>query len=176
MKEFLSKFLPAEKVQEILDAYKAKNTDATDLPTYIPKKRLDEVIAKRDEIKAALEAIPADWKTKLDDLQDSLTKEQGARAKAEANAAAFQADLSLSDKLHKVNARNFTAVKALIDPKKPVDEEIARLQKDEAYLFGAAKPPLPKGTGKGGDGDKEEPPAFDMNKARVAMGLPEQVK
>ena len=80
MRTFLSKYMSAEALDELENAYKNANAGATGLPVYIPKSRFDEENTKRknaeqlvagfeeDKKKAVREAvekykdIPDDWK------------------------------------------------------------------------------------------------------------------
>ena len=67
MKNFLAKFLSQEEIATIVEKYKEKNPGAADLPEYISKKCLDEVIGERENAKNALKAIPENWKKQLED-------------------------------------------------------------------------------------------------------------
>ena len=179
MKNFLAKFLSQEEIATIVEKYKEKNPGAADLPEYISKKRLDEVIGERENAKNALKAIPENWKKQLEDAQSQAKAHEEAKKAIEAEFAAFKesskAEQDLIGKLYAAKAKNHIAVRALIDKTKPVDEEIARLQKEEPYLFGStgsSKPP--KGTDKDGgdDDDTGSKGGFDLEAARAALGLP----
>ena len=90
MRNFLAKFMSAEDLDKLEEAYKAKNEGATGLPVYIPKLRFDEVDGKRkaaeqtiagfeaEKTKAVNEAtavykdIPSDWKAQLESAKNAL--------------------------------------------------------------------------------------------------------
>lgn len=169
MRKFLSKFLDAAKIDEIVTAYKAKNEGAEDLPVYIPKSRFDEKNdalneankkiegfekEKSDAIKAATEPleaklkdIPEDWKQQLTDAQEAL-KTQKSDYEGKLAAASAEADRTV--KIYGSGARNVKAVRALLDDTKPIDEQLKALKESDPYLFHAGG--LGKGTGKGDDG------------------------
>lgn len=168
MRKFLSKFLDAAKIDEIVEAYKAKNEGAEDLPVYIPKSRFDEknndlVEAnkrisnfekeKSDAIKAAtapleakLKGIPDDWQQQLTDAQNALTTQKD---EYEGKLAAASAEADRTAKIYGSGARNVKAVRALLDDTKPIDEQLTALKESDPYLFHASG--LGKGTGKGDD-------------------------
>lgn len=169
MRSFLSKFLDAAKIDEIVTAYKAKNEGAEDLPVYIPKSRFDDKNKelndakktiegfekeKSDAIKAAtapleakLKEIPEDWKQQLDDAKNAL-ETQKTEYEGKLTAATVEADRTA--KIYGSGARNVKAVRALLDDTKPIDEQLEALKKSDPYLFTTRG--LGKGTGKGDDG------------------------
>lgn len=168
MRSFLSKFLEAAKVDEIVNAYKAKNEGAEDLPVYIPKSRFDDKNNKLTEaenkirdfektkaeaIKAAtapleakLKAIPEDWEQQLKDANTALATQ---KTEYEGKLAAASAEADRTAKIYGSGARNIKAVRALLDDTKPVDEQLKALKESDPYLFNASG--LGKGTGKGDD-------------------------
>lgn len=175
MRSFLSKFLGADKVNEILEAYKAKNEGAEDLPVYIPKSRFDEKNKalsdaenkikgfdkeKEDAIKAAtapleakLKEIPTDWQKQLSDARAALDTQ---KTEYEGKLAAANAEADRTAKIYGSGARNVKAVRALLDDTKPIDEQLTALKESDPYLFNSSG--FGKGTGKGddshgGDGD-----------------------
>lgn len=165
MRSFLLKFLDAAKVDEIEAAYKAKNADSSGLPIYIPKTRFDEVDGKRKAAEELLKAVPTDWEDQMKALRTQLESQKGdyegrltaQQADYESRLAAAAAEAERTAKVYGAHARNVKAVLALIDSAKPVDEQIAALQKSDPYLFEISGGP--KGTGKGdgehgGDGDE----------------------
>lgn len=169
MRKFLSKFLEAAKVEEIVSAYKAKNEGVDDLPVYIPKSRFDDknnALAdaekritdfekeKSEAIKAAtapleakLKDIPEDWQQQLTDAQTALETQ---KTEYEGKLAAASAEADRTAKIYGSGARNIKAVRALLDDTKPVDEQLKALKESDPYLFNASG--LGKGTGKGDDG------------------------
>ena len=169
MRKFLSKFLDAAKIDEIVEAYKAKNEGVEDLPVYIPKSRFDEKNTelteankkisgfekeKSDAIKAAtapleakLKEIPEDWQQQLTDAQTALETQ---KTEYEGKLAAASAEADRTAKIYGSGARNIKAVRALLDDTKPVDEQLTALKESDPYLFNASG--LGKGTGKGDDG------------------------
>lgn len=174
MRKFLSQFLDNVKVEEIEAAYKQKNPDSSELPTYIPKTRLDDEIGKRKDAETKLKAVPEDWKTQLEEAKkavtDTKTEYEGKLAEAKKSA---ENDLLI----YKSGARNITAVKALIDSSKPVEEQLTALKTSDPYLF-AGNGGMGKGTGKGddshgGDGDDGGKPEDKLSTAAMyrAVGL-----
>ena len=158
MKQFLSKFLSAEEVEKIEEAFKNKNTDSSGLPIYIPKSRFDEVDAKRKLAEENLKAVPTDWKAQLDNLNAQITEQKQTfetklteqKTGFEAQIAAIKAESERTAKVYGSGARNVKAVMALIDPNKAIDEQLVALQKSDPYLFNTSN--VPKGTGKGDNG------------------------
>lgn len=168
MRSFLSKFLEAAKVDEIVNAYKAKNEGAEDLPVYIPKSRFDEKNTKlseaenkikgfdkekADAIKAATEPleaklreIPDNWRQQLDDANNALETQ---RTEYEGKLAAAATEADRTAKIYESGARNIKAVRALLDDTKPIDEQLKALKGSDPYLFNNHG--IGKGTGKGDD-------------------------
>lgn len=169
MRKFLSKFLEAARIDEIVEAYKAKNDGAEDLPVYIPKSRFDDkntaleeankkidnfekekseaVKAATAPLEAKLKEIPEDWKQQLETAQTAL-ETQKTDYEGKLAAAASEADRTA--KIYGSGARNIKAVRALLDDTKPIDEQLEALKKSDSYLFHNSG--LGKGTGKGDDG------------------------
>lgn len=187
MKNFLKKYgLTDEEIAKVtakyVDAHKGDSNPPTELPVHIGKSRLDEVleqkkaaetekataIKERDDAQKALETLknsqPNDVKVAVEAAQKEWDKQKKAEIKA------LQDDYALTEAIHAAKGRNVKAIKALIDPTKKVEEEIARLQKDEAYLFASDDGGIPSGTGKtgpnaGGNNDAE------MASMRRAVGI-----
>lgn len=169
MRSFLSKFLEADKIDEIVSAYRAKNSGAEDLPIYIPKSRFDDKNAKlteaegkiteiENQLKAAqeqLKAVPENWKQQLDDAKAAL-ETQKIEYEGKLTAAVAEADRTA--KIYGSGARNAKAVRALLDDTKPIDEQLEALKKSDSYLFNTRG--LGKGTGKSSEeedtGSKEK--------------------
>jgi DNA-binding transcriptional MerR regulator len=175
MKKFLQKYGVSEEVlTALLEAYKKEHPEATELPEYIGKSRFDEVNKKLKDSEKKV----ADLEKQVGDLTSSsqsaieaavkkATDELTATHKAEVDK--LTKDHSIEVAIMAAKGRNVKAIKALIDPEKKVEDEIARLQKDEAYLFGA-EDDIPGGTGKNGNSgttssDKE------LNAMRDAVGV-----
>ena len=173
MKNFLKKYMTEEALAEVEAKYIATHSGATGLPTYVGKERLDEVIGQRDAANAAKKQS-----------EDALTAAQAAheaavqKAVAEANAAkdgeieALKKDFATTEAIFTAKGRNVKAIKALIDPTKKVEDELARLKKDEAYLFHSDSPAddIPSGTGKDGVGTKGNSDA-EVAQMRRAVGI-----
>lgn len=175
MKKFLQKYgLTEEEINKVLEAYKKDHPDAKDLPEYIGKSRFDEVNGK---LKAS-EGEVTTLKKQIEDLQkggDEATKaavkaaEDALKATHQSEIDALKKDFEMENAILKAHGKNVKAIKALIDPEKKVDEEIARLQKDEAYLFGE-EDDIPGGTGKkGGSGGQSS--EKELNAMRDAVGV-----
>ena len=175
MYKFLSKFLSQEQLTQVVEAYKASNPKESELPVYVSKARLDEVLAERDDYKTKYKAIPQNWQEQIAEAKKLYDDEVAAHTQTktdyEAKLTSAKKDAEIDSKLYLAKAKNITAVKALIDNTKPIDDEIKRLQKDESYLFGLDK--MPYGTGKNGNSDSDEPDGeLGEEKMRAALGLP----
>ena len=176
MKKFLQKYGVSEEVlTALLEAYKKDgHADATDLPEYIGKTRFDEVNKKlkdsekkvtdlekqiADLQKGGDEAVKAAVTAKETELKDLHQKEIDS----------IKRDYAMDTAILKAHGKNAKAIKALIDPEKKLEDEIARLQKDEAYLF-ETEDDIPGGTGKkGGDGGKSSDKELEAMRAAVGI-------
>ena len=176
MKKFLQKYGVSEEVlTALLEAYKKDgHADATDLPEYIGKSRFDEVNGKlktsekkvtdlekqiADLQKGGDEAVKAAVTAKETELKDLHQKEIDS----------IKRDYAMDTAILKAHGKNAKAIKALIDPEKKLEDEIARLQKDEAYLFDA-EDDIPGGTGKkGGNGGKSSDKELEAMRAAVGI-------
>lgn len=188
MRNFLAKFMSAEDLDKLEEAYKAKNEGATGLPVYIPKSRFDEVDGKRkaaeqtiagfeaEKTKAVNEAtavykdIPSDWKAQLESAKNALETQ---KVEYEGKLKAAEKSYEISSKIYESGARNVKAVRALLDETKPIDKQLTDLKASDPYLFGST---LPKGTGKdGGDGDGKgngDKNNLSTDKMYAAVGIP----
>lgn len=176
MKKFLQKYGVSEEVlTTLLEAYKKDgHVDATDLPEYIGKSRFDEVNGK---LKTSEKKV-TDLEKQIADLQkggDEVVKAAVVAKEAELKEAhqkeidSIKRDYAMDTAILKAHGKNAKAIKALIDPEKKLEDEIARLQKDEAYLF-EAEDDIPGGTGKkGGDGSKSSDK--ELEAMRTAVGV-----
>lgn len=171
MKDLLKKKLSPEIFAEV---EKALGDDFD----YIPRSRLNEVITQRenlkkeaDELKGKVAALENDnkeaasWKTKYE------TESQNW----EAEKVKITKDHTISSKLQESQARNVTAVMALIDMTKVGDDlkelstEIERVKKEAPYLFGDE---VPGGTGfknPGDSGSKGRDSEEELAKRRKAI-------
>lgn len=169
MRNFLAKYLSADELNKLEEAYKSKNEGAQGLPIYIPKTRFDEVDGKRkaaeqtiagfeaektkavDEATAALKEqfkdIPSDWKKQLDDAKQALETQ---KTEYEGKLKASEKSYEITSKIYESGARNIKAVRALLDENKPIDAQLKNLKESDSYLFNNS---IPKGTGKNGDED-----------------------
>lgn len=176
MKKFLQKYGVSEEVlTALLEAYKKDgHADATDLPEYIGKSRFDEVNGK---LKTS-EKKAADLEKQIADLQkggDDAVKAAVTAKETELNEAhqkeidSIKRDYAMDTAILKARGKNAKAIKALIDPEKKLEDEIARLQKDEAYLF-EGEDDIPGGTGKkGSEGGKSSDK--ELEAMRNAVGV-----
>lgn len=176
MKKFLQKYGVSEEVlTALLEAYKKDgHADATDLPEYIGKSRFDEVNGK---LKTSEKKV-ADLEKQIADLQkggDDAVKAAVAAKETELKEAhqkeidSIKRDYAMDTAILKAHGKNAKAIKALIDPEKKLEDEIARLQKDEAYLF-EGEDDIPGGTGKkGGDGGKSSDKELEAMRAAVGV-------
>lgn len=177
MKKFLQKYGVSEEVlTALLEAYKKDgHADATDLPEYIGKSRFDEVNGK---LKTSEKKV-TDLEKQIADLQkggDDAVKAAVTAKETELKEAhqkeidSIKRDYAMDTAILKAHGKNAKAIKALIDPEKKLKDEIARLQKDEAYLF-EGEDDIPGGTGKkGGDGGKSSDKELEAMRAAVGVG------
>lgn len=180
MKAFLSKFFDADKVNEIEEAYKAKNPDAQGLPIYIPKSRFDEIDGKRKTAEEALKAVPTDWKDQIAKLNEQLRTQKDDY---EGKLAAKDKLADCTAKIYSSGARNVKAVMALIDQEKPIEDQLKALRESDPYLFKGSNGGMGKGTGKGtgdtgGEGDDGGKPSEKLSAEAMyrAVGIvPPQV-
>lgn len=167
MRNFLAKYLSADELNKLEEAYKSKNEGAQGLPIYIPKTRFDEVDNKRkaaeqtiasfeaektkavDEatavLKEQLKAIPSDWKEQLENAKQALETQ---KTEYEGKLKASEKSYEITSKIYESGARNVKAVRALLDENKPIDAQLKNLKESDSYLFSVR---IPKGTGKDGD-------------------------
>ena len=168
MKEFLKKFLNEEQMTVVEEAYKAANPDSKGLPVYISKSRLDEVLGKqhgaeteRDNLSKQLEELQKGTQNQIDEAVKAAVEKASGEQKKEFN---------ITEAIYKAQGKNAIAIRALIDPEKLIDEEIARLQKDEPYLFAKVSDDIPDGTGKKG-ADNLTAKEKELEAMRRAVGL-----
>ena len=172
MRDFLKKYMTPEALTELENAYIAANEGAKSLPVYISKARLDEVLGQKKTAEskvAALEAEKGTWESGLQGKIDEAVKAATEALKVEHAAAlkAAQDGFAQSEAIYKAKGKNVTAIKALIDPSKKLEDEIVRIQKSDPYLF---EDDIPGGTGKdGGDSDGGEDKALAQMRAAVGI-------
>lgn len=176
MKKFLQKYGVSEEVlTALLEAYKKDgHADATDLPEYIGKSRFDEVNGK---LKTSEKKV-IDLEKQIAELQkggDDAVKTAVAAKETELKEAyqkeinSIKRDYAMDTAILKAHGKNTKAIKVLIDPEKKLEDEIARLRKDEAYLFEGVDD-IPGGTGKkGGDGGKSSDKELEAMRAAVGI-------
>ena len=144
------------------------------MPEYIGKSRFDEVNGK---LKTSEKKV-TDLEKQIADLQkggDEAVKAAVAAKETELKEAhqkeidSIKRDYAMDTAILKAHGKNVKAIKALIDPEKKLEDEIARLQKDEAYLF-EGEDDIPGGTGKkGGDGGKSSDKELEAMRAAVGV-------
>ena len=174
MKNFLKKYLSEEALSDVTAKYIAEHPGATELPIYISKSRLDDVISKKE----AAELLASQHATKIQDMETAhaaaleAAKQEVTTAK-DAEIAALKKDFTTTEAIYGAKGRNVKAIKALIDPEKKLEDEIARLKKDEAYLFHSDSPAddIPGGTGKTGAGDDKSNSEAEAAQMRRAVGI-----
>lgn len=178
MKKFLQKYGVSEEVlAALLEAYKKDgHADANDLPEYIGKTRFDEVNKKLKDSEKKV----TDLEKQIADLQkggDDAVKAAVAAKETELKEAhqkeidSIKRDYAMDTAILKAHGKNAKAIKALIDPEKKLEDEIARLQKDEAYLFNSEEEDIPGGTGKkGGSGGTSTDKELEAMRAAVGVG------
>ncbi len=189
MRNFLAKYLSADELNKLEEAYKSKNEGAQGLPIYIPKTRFDEVDGKRkvaeqtiagfeaektkavDEATAALKEqfkdIPSDWKKQLDDAKQALETQ---KVEYEGKLKASEKSYEITSKIYESGARNIKAVRALLDENKPIDAQLKNLKESDSYLFNNS---IPKGTGKNGEeGSDNDKNVLTDAAMYAAVGIP----
>lgn len=172
MKEFLKKYMTPEALTELEANYVATNEGAKGLPVHISKARLDEVLGQKKTAEGrvtALEAEKTEWESGLQSKIDEAVKTATDALKVEHAAAlkSAQDGFAQSEAIYKAKGKNLTAIKALIDPTKKLDEEIVRIQKSDPYLF---EDDIPGGTGKddsGSSGGEDQA----LAQMRAAVGI-----
>ena len=173
MKDFLKKYLTEEQIRDVEGKYLADHPDAKGLPVYISKSRLDEVLGQ----KRTAEESAASYKKQFEELQGSVeTQISTAVKKAQDDAAEHESaalaelktGFTITEAIYKAKGRNVVAIKALIDPKKKIEEEIGRLQKSDPYLF---EDDIPKGTGKDGADSGVSSNQKELDMMRAAVGI-----
>jgi cytochrome oxidase Cu insertion factor (SCO1/SenC/PrrC family) len=175
MKKFLQKYgLSEEQINAVLAAYQKEHPEAKELPEYIGKVRFDEVNTKlkdsekkvsdltkqlEEANKGSQAAIDAAVKAKEDELTKTFKTEKDALVKEHSTEIAIM----------NAHGKNIKAIRALIDPEKPIDEELKRIQESDSYLFGSGDD-IPGGTGKsGGSGDGKADK--ELQAMREAVGV-----
>ena len=177
MKEFLKKYLSEEQMSILEEAYKKDHPDAQGLPVYISKKRLDEVLDKEKTAKAEADTLRKENET-LKQGNQAAIDEAVKKAKAEAEESSKKAleaqkkEYETDNYILKEKGKNIKAIRALIDPEKKLEDEIARLKKDESYLFEIPgdDDDLPDGTGKKG-AKEADAKQKELDAMRRAVGL-----
>ena len=173
MKDFLKKYLNEEQIKDVEAKYLAEHPDAKGLPVYISKSRLDEVLGQ----KRTAEESAASYKKQFEELQGTVeTQISTAVKKAQDDAteheaaalAALKTDFTITEAIYKAKGRNVVAIKALIDPKKKIEEEIGRLQKSDPSLF---EDDIPNGTGKDGADSSGSSNQKELDMMRAAVGI-----
>lgn len=174
MRKFLQKYgVDETTLNNILEAYKKDHPDATDLPEYIGKSRFDDVNKEKKALEKAkadlekqVENLGASNKSAIDEAVKKATEELTTKYNSEKEALVKDHDADMA--IMNAHGRNIKAIKALIDPDKKIDDEIARIRKSDAYLFG--NDPLPPGTGKDSDGGNPGD-AKELEAMRNAVGV-----
>lgn len=170
MKNFLKKYLTEEQLNALEEAYKKEHPEAKELPVYIGKSRLDEVLAKQK----AAETERDQYKSQLDSVQSQIDEavkkaNEESKKQLESALASQQHDFEVTEAIYKAKGKNVKAIKALMDSEKPYKDEIARLQKEESYLFTQNTDDIPDGTGKKDPGSNDN--SKELENMRRAVGL-----
>ena len=153
--------LTDEQVTAVLNAH------AEELKAYVPKSRLDEVIAERNGLKdqvkerdGQIETLKkgagenAELKTQLEELQKQNAT---AAAEYEGKIAQIRLDNAVELAISGAKGKNSKTIKALLDltgskvgedgSVEGLEAKIKAVQKSDPYLFGEATPATPKMTG-----------------------------
>ena len=177
MKEFLKKYMTEDELNALEEKYKQDHPDQQGLPTYVGKKRLDEVLGQKKTAETEKEAA-------LKQIEELKAGEQKAideavkKAVEEANTASQKAmddlkkDYATNEEIYKAQGKNIVAIKALMDPSKEAKDEIERIKKSDPYLFNLPgdDDDLPPGTGKKG-AEKTKEKERELEAMRRAVGL-----
>lgn len=157
---------------QVEQAYKEKNPEATELPEYISKKRLDDEITKRKTAetnyttaKKSLESVPQDWQ---DQLKNKDTEIENLKTSYASELEKVQKSSSIDLEIYKAKGRNVTAIRSLLDTEKDIHEELARIKASDPYLFGGTRQ---KGTGKEDDGEDTDEDALSEERMARAVGI-----
>ena len=186
MKSFLKSLgLSDEEIASITGKYVEKHkgdaTPPTELPVYISKARLDEVLGKQraaEESLTAEKAAHEETKKTLKGLQDGAgdeTKKILDAAKKEwdkthkAEIEALKKDYSITEAIRDAKGRNVKAIKALIDSSKDVAEQLKNLKESDSYLFETDNN-IPSGTGKNNPGQQGSNES-ELQAMRKAVGI-----
>ena len=97
-------------------------------------------------LKAQIEAFGAEKEKAVNDAVAAAKAE--AKAHEDEAISAVKKDFEVTEAIYNAKGKNVKAIKALIDPSKPVAEELERIQKSDSYLFGSSEGDIPGGTGK----------------------------
>lgn len=175
MEKFLKKFMTEDQFNAFKDSYLKANPGAKDLPVYVSKERLDEVLAKEH----TAEANVADLAKQLEDLKkdqqssiDKAVKEANdAATKHEKEALdAQKKDFDTTELIWNAKGKNTKAIRALMDADKDPKAELERIKKSDPYLFDTPSDKIPDGTGRGSDGQSNKLDA-EMQAMRKAVGI-----
>ncbi len=170
------------------------NVHKEELKGYVPKSRLDEVIADRDGLKDQVterdKQIAELGKSAGDNqvLKEQITQLQADNKKAAdeyaANIAQIRLDNAVELALTGAKAKNGKAVRALLDQSKikvgedgtveGLDAQIKAIQKSDAYLFDTGEPAQPQYKGvvpKEGDGKPAQKSVKEMTYAEICASL-----
>lgn len=162
MKKFFEKFLSPELLAQVEAAYLAKNPNLKELPEYVSKERFDEVNKAKTKAEGDLNTL-----TKTHDtLKTEHETLKTAKEKADTDLAAAKKDSEVIAAIYKAGGKNEKAIKALIDPAKPIAEEIERVKKSDPYMFGIGGGFGGEG-GNGGGGGGDDAAAEAKRKAAV---------
>lgn len=164
------------------------------LKGYVPKARLDEVIAERNGLKDqvaerdkqidTLKSNAGDNQALKDQIAELQTQNTNAAKEYEANIAQLRLDNAVELAITGAKAKNSKAVRALLDLTKSkvgedgkvegLDAQIKALQKSDAYLFADEQPAAPVikgGVPKDGNGNPAPKAVKDMNYAEMVAHL-----
>ena len=156
------------------------------LKGYVPKARLDEVIADRNGLKEqvaerdkqidTLKASAGDNQALKDKIAELQTQNTNAAQEYEKQLTQLRLDNAVDIAITGAKARNGKAVRALLDLTKSkvgedgkvegLDAQLKAIQKSDPYLFADAAPPVPQITGgkiQEGNGNPAPKAQKDMN-------------
>ena len=166
-------------------ATKIAEMSTDEMKGMVPKSRLDEVIAERDNAKndhaEVLKQLGAlqketgnvdELKQKITDLENTAKETQKTH---DAEIKQLKIDNAVETALLGAKALNTKAVKALLNMEnaelqedgtiKGLDNQIAKLQESDGYLFGSSKPQV-KGAKNGESSDEDDKSAMTIEKLR----------
>lgn len=164
MEKFLKKFMTDEQFSAFKDSYLKANPGAKDLPVYISKERLDEVLAKEHTAEASVADLTKQLENLKKDQQSSIDKAVNEALDVQ------KKDFAITESIWNAKGKNAKAIRALMDADKDPKAELERIKKSDPYLFDTPSDTIPDGTGRGSDGQSNKLDS-EIQAMRKAVGI-----